>query len=93
MKILHIAAHLGGGAGKAISGIAIQGQQFFKDTHRILLLQQPEKTVYVQECWRNGVEVSNWNDNLVLLGWADVVVVSWWNHPVMSLFLSELPPL
>ena len=93
MKILHIAAHLGGGAGKAISGIAIQGQQFFKDTHRILLLQQPEKTVYVQECWRNGVEVSNWNDNLVLLGWADVVVVSWWNHPVMARFLRELPPL
>lgn len=93
MNILHIAAHLGGGAGKAISGIAIRGQQDFPDTHRILLLQQPEKSGYVQECRDNGVQVSVWNGNEAPLQWADVIVVSWWNHPTMARFLRNFPVL
>lgn len=91
MKILHIAAHLGGGAGKAISGIAIQGQRLFGDVHRILLLQQPEKTGYVQDCRKSCVEVAVWNEDQTLLWWADVIVVSWWNHPVMAQFLRYFP--
>lgn len=90
MNILHIAAHLGGGAGKAISGIAIQGQQLFSDTHRILLLQQPEKDGYVKECDAQGIEIQLWTGDYELLRWADVIVVSWWNHPAMAAFLQEL---
>lgn len=93
MKILHIAAHLGGGAGKAISGIAIQGQQDYPDTHRILLLQQPEKDGYVRVCAEHQIPVSLWDGDASVLYWADVVVVSWWNHPVMAQFLRELPHL
>lgn len=93
MKILHIAAHLGGGAGKAISGIAIQGQADFPDSHRILLLQQPEKSGYVRECRENGVPVSVWSGDDTLLKWADVIVVSWWNHPAMAQFLRCFPQI
>lgn len=91
MKILHIAAHLGGGAGKAISGIAIQGQQDFPDTHRILLLQEPEKNGYVRACQEHSVAVSVWNGSGAPLKWADVIVVNWWNHPIMAQFLRGFP--
>lgn len=93
MNILHIAAHLGGGAGKAISGIALQGQRQFQDAHRILLLQEPEKSGYVQACLDGGVKVSVWTGDGSQLAWADVIVVSWWNHPAMARFLYKLPPL
>lgn len=93
MNILHIAAHLGGGAGKAISGIAIQGQRDFSDTHRIILLQEPEKSGYVRECQSHGVSVSVWNGDTAPLRWADVIMVSWWNHPVMAQFLRDFPEI
>lgn len=91
MNILHITTHLGGGAGKAVSGAAIQGQLMFGDEHRILLLQQPEKTGYVQECRENRVKVAVWSGDQALLHWADAIVVSWWNHPVMARFLRTFP--
>lgn len=91
MKILHIAAHLGGGAGKAISGAAIQGQEMYPDQHRILLLQRPEKGRYIQECQTNGVQIGIWDGGSAPLRWADVIAVSWWNHPLMAQFLHDLP--
>lgn len=93
MNVLHITAHLGGGAGKAVSGIALQGQRQFEDTHRILLLQQPEKSGYVQACRDGGVETALWTGDRSQLDWADVIAVSWWNHPSMARFLYEMPPL
>lgn len=90
MNILHVAAHLGGGAGKAISGIAIQGQRQFGDSHRILLLQKPEKNAYVQACRDGGVETAVWSGDKSQLDRADIIVVSWWNHPTMAGFLHKL---
>lgn len=91
MKILHIAAHLGGGAGKAIAGMAIQGQRDFPDEHRILLLQQPEKNGYIRLCRENHVAVQVWEGTSDFMQWADVIVVSWWNHPAMAGFLRSFP--
>lgn len=93
MNILHITAHLGGGAGKAISGIAIRGQADFPDSHRVLLLQEPEKSGYVQVCRGHGVPVSVWNGDTADLRWADMIVVSWWGHPVMARFLRHFPEI
>lgn len=90
MRILHIAAHLGGGVGKAISGAALQSGRDFGDQNRVLLLQEPEKAGYVQACRDNGVPVEVWKGGA--LGEADVIVVSWWNHPAMARFLREFPP-
>lgn len=91
MKILHVATHLGGGVGKAISGIAIQAMQQGTHSHRICLLQSPEKDEYVRQCKENGVFVQLLEECHQWFKWADVIVVSWWNHPVMSRFLVHLP--
>lgn len=92
MNILHITVHLGGGVGKAIAGIAIQGQQDAGDRHRILLLDAPEKDGWVRYCLENQVSVAQWDGSPEPFSWADVVVVSWWNHPVMARFLAHFPP-
>lgn len=92
MNILHVAVHLGGGAGKAIAGIAVQGQQDAGDHHRILLLDAPEKDGWVRYCLERQVPVAQWDGSLAPFSWADVVVVSWWNHPVMARFLANFPP-
>lgn len=89
MNILHVTVHLGGGVGKAIAGIAIQGQHDTDDCHRILLLQSPEKIGWVQRCQENGVSVVQWDGSQHIFEWADVLVVSWWNHPAMARFLAR----
>lgn len=91
IRILHIAAHMGGGAGKAIAGIALLGARQFGEEHRILLLEKPEKDGFVEMCRADGVSVSMWSGDVQALTWADVIVVSWWNHPAMARFLREFP--
>lgn len=91
INILHITVHLGGGVGKAISGIAIQGQQDHIHQHRILLLQPPEKDGYVKLCQTHGIRVELLDEKKEPFEWADVIVVSWWNHPAMDRFLMNFP--
>lgn len=91
MNILQIAVHLGGGVGKAIAGMALQGRQDTRDCHRILLLQAPEKEGWVRQCRENGISVTVWDGTAEPFGWADVLVVNWWNHPVMAGFLANFP--
>lgn len=91
MNILHITTHLGGGVGKAISGIAIQAAQCGINSHRICLLQFPEKDEYIRKCRENGVLVQVFDSYIDWFTWADVIVLSWWNHPEMSRFLVNLP--
>ena len=54
-KVLHITAHLGGGAGKAISGILKYLNQY---ENTVLLLDEPTETKYVECCKSNGVNVA-----------------------------------
>ena len=91
IRILQIAAHLGGGAGKAIAGMALLGAGRFGDEHRILLLEKPEKDGFVRMCRENGAPVDIWDGDVQPLERADVIVVSWWDHPVMARFLREFP--
>ena len=91
IRILHITVHLGGGAGKAIAGMALLGSGRFDTEHRIMLLQEPEKDGFIRMCREKGIPVSMWDGSTRLLDWADVVVISWWNHPVMAQFLREFP--
>lgn len=58
-----------------------------------MLLQEPEKDCFVRMCRENGVPVRMWDGDTQPLEWADVVVVSWWNHPVMARFLRKFPRL
>lgn len=82
-RILHIAAHLGGGAGKAISGLAIGLNEEFEN--EILLLEQPEQERYVNLCEENAIKVnisSDVNEIMAYIQRADYVIFSWWGHPL-----------
>ena len=96
MKVLHIAAHMGGGAGKAIAGLVISSNQIEKEEHEILLLEVPQKLHYIEECKQKGIEVQIAKEEqevLSKLKEADVLVISWWQHPSIAEFLAKFPKL
>ena len=82
MKILHIAVHMGAGAGKAISGIAFSDKV---NEHNILLLDEPEKYDHIKRCEQNGISVKicpTAEEERDAVSKADLVLVSWWHHPL-----------
>lgn len=90
MRILHITAHMGGGAGNAISTIIINDTQ---DMQRLISLQCSEKRQYVEKCKECGAKVwENPDNNSIVeqLKWADVVILHWWHHPLTYEFLINL---
>ena len=94
MRILHIAAHMGAGAGKAISGMAIADREH---EHRIIVLDKPEKTNHITRCSQHGIQVDaclSPEQERVEVAKADVVVVNWWHHPLLYktlLNISKVP--
>ena len=90
MKILHIAAHLGDGAGKAIGGMA-RLDAAAGNENKILLLQEPQKLNHVENCRAASVEVLPANAADAAIAWADVVILNWWGSPVMDGFLRRFP--
>lgn len=86
MKILHIAVHLGGGAGKAIVGIA-------DSESTIVLLEKPQKRYWVEIARRKGIPVliePDVPDLEMRLRDADLIVINWWGHPLMVQFVMGL---
>lgn len=98
IRVLHITAHLGGGVGRALSGLVLhQFQRSSGIRHRIVCLEAPEKSLFIDQIREQGCEVfvAPPVDQLkTLIGEADVVQLEWWNHPatIQSLFsLSDTP--
>ncbi len=95
IKILHLTAHLGGGVGKAISGIC----EHSSDTvvHTVICLEKPEKDFYIQflKTINVNVVISPSDERLLrLVQESDIVQVEWWNHPVLIeklVFLTGTP--
>ena len=90
IKILHIAAHLGGGAGKAVSGIVTELNEYKND---ILILEQPESKKYYDICLDKGVNVivSSDEDHISsLIQKYDIIVLDWWGHPLFYKVLKIL---
>jgi len=96
-KVLHVTTHMGGGVGKALSGIAAYAQQhLFGWRHSILLLEPPEKTNFVDICRRNHVELRiarDADDIVAAIHDSDIVQVEWWHHPRMCRWLANFPNL
>ena len=93
MKILHITAHMGGGAGKAVSGLVLECASTYQDIEqRLLILEMPKKKKYVDMLHKVGIDIVIGNEAEMCDGvaWADVIVVSWWNHPLMSRLLVKI---
>lgn len=94
MKILHILAHMGAGAGKAVSGMAISDKA---NEHSIILLDKPEKFNHIKRCEQNGINIKicpTAEEEREELSKADVAVVSWWHHPLtyrMLMNIADIP--
>lgn len=89
MNVLHITVHLGGGAGKAIVGIA-------DPTDAIILLEKPQKEYWLYEARKKGVPVFIEPDALeleTLIRDSDIIVMNWWGHPLMAQFAADFPDI
>ena len=99
MKILHFTAHLGGGVGKALSGLVAQARiSGSMVKHLIVCLEEPEKRQFVDRVRECGGEVTvrPGKDSIEkLLGDSDIVQLEWWNHPetVKHLCTLSIPPI
>lgn len=98
MNILHIAAHLGGGVGKAHAALAetaAAGRGRVRRTrHTYALLEAPRDTAYAERIAMAGgrIVVTPGPGQLAeLIETADIVQVEWWNHPRLYALLATLP--
>jgi len=92
MKILYISVHLGGGAGKAIAGLAVECKNHAEQT--IVLLDKPNDLKYYNQLVEYGIDVilePNESEMKALIEEHDIVVLNWWGHPKMVEFLQKFP--
>lgn len=85
IEVLHITAHLGGGVGKALSGLVRQAAASGSGVrHSIILLEKPEKSQFLDIARDSESAVYITPDATELqrlVTAADVVQLEWWNHP------------
>lgn len=99
IKVLHLTAHLGGGVGKALSGLVCQSLVSGADVrHTIVTFEQQEKNQFVELIKDSGAEVfvSPLPALLCeLVEASDIVQLEWWNHPatIKALCAQSLPPM
>jgi len=89
MKILHVAAHMGGGIGSAYTGLGTCGQE-----QSVLLLEQPQEQTAVERVKAAGFRIiqnTNAAQTELELEQADTVVFSWHHHPALTKFLHDFP--
>lgn len=99
IKVVHLTPHLGGGIGKTLLALA-GAQQGTAFEHAFVLLEHPEKTVFLDGLQRLGCTVeiaANGEIDSIksILAEADIVQLEWWNHPATFPFLcgADLPPM
>jgi len=85
MLVLHLTAHLGGGVGKALSGLIIQAKRSSPEVqHLVVCLEKPEKRQFIDRIQDHGNQVilcPQIDAFETLIRNADVVQLEWWNHP------------
>ncbi len=99
MQVLHLTAHLGGGVGKALSGLVAQANTSGSGVkHLFVLLEAPEKDQFVNQVRDCGCEVIVCPDNKrleKLMSDSDIIQLEWWNHPatIKHLCSVSIPPI
>ncbi|MFX1363493.1 MAG: glycosyltransferase family 4 protein [Promethearchaeota archaeon] len=97
-KILHITAHLGGGVGRVVLSYLIRNKQDPLFEHEVACLDYAND--YAVDVSKNFglliLEKMSERKKLLLEKTADsdIVLIHWWNHPLLFDFLvrEELPP-
>ncbi len=99
MKVLHLTAHIGGGVGKALSGLVEQARVSGSGVqHLIVCLEEPEKRQFVElvrECGGDVIICPGKDRIEKLLRDSDIMQLEWWNHPETLRYLCTLsiPPV
>lgn len=78
--------------GKAISGICVSSSKVYQTS--IVLLEEPSDCFYVNQARKNGISVyvmPEYNQLDKLISMADIVIINWWGHPLMIMFLQNFP--
>ena len=97
-NVLHITAHLGGGVGKALSGLIMHNPPDSHIRHAVICLERPEKSQFVDRVRTNGGEVAicpSHEQLAAAIVQADIVQLEWWNHPatIEALCRAALPAM
>lgn len=97
-KVLHLTAHLGGGVGKVLSNYLLKAKENRNFHHQMMSLAYTEEKV-LRLIKKTGFP---YRDNMFnkheliikAIEESDIVLVHWWNHPLMYDFLirNKLPP-
>jgi glycosyltransferase involved in cell wall biosynthesis len=96
-NILHISPHLGGGVGRVLINYLTIANQKKDFTHSILCLDSINDTAKLSlEKNQIAYKENMANNDAVLdeIAKADIVLIHWWNHPLLYNFLVKktLPP-
>lgn len=97
-RILHITPHMGGGVGRALSGLAMQAKRSGTHIHQWICLEKPEKRQFIDPLLDTGCEVSiapTHGELISAVEAADIVQIEFWNHPTLIRLLctASLPPM
>jgi len=99
MRILHITSHLGGGVGRAISGLVEQSKMAHPETeHQIICLENLEKSESLDKIRKTGTKVIIHplkSELTCLMRHSDIVQLEFWNHPALFKWLctTEIPEI
>lgn len=94
-KILHIGPHLGGGVGRVLTNYLVKTKMSEDFEHQIVCMdtvnQSAQNILITNEIIYK--ELVNHETLLDAISSSDIVVVHWWNHPLLFDFLvrNELP--
>jgi L-malate glycosyltransferase len=87
IKVLHLAAHAGGGVGKALSGLAEGSKSLSPEIeHSFVFFEPQEKPQFLERIIACGCEVLVSPKSSVLkriVAEADIVQLEFWNHPLI----------
>lgn len=91
MKILFVASHLGGGAGKAISGMAIECSRFHDIW--VMILEPAKDMKYINYLIANNIQIIEGFEADIyksVCSECDIIIFNWWNHPISHTFLKNI---
>ena len=94
ISVLHVTAHLGGGVGKALSGLTLNTPPESGVSHAIVCLEPPQKTQFLEQLTSSGCHVTVAPDRATLAGLieaSDIVQLEWWGHPATIAALCDGP--
>lgn len=93
-RILHLTPHLGGGVGKAVSGLICQSIVTDAHQHSVYALERPEKTQFsgLLEASHCSVRYAPSAEELqAAIADTDIVQIEFWNHPAIVKALCSQP--